>query len=375
MGTAFKTEIKGEYTTAIVYRDEETIEDYAKAQIKMLCDNEVFKDSEIRVMPDVHPGAVGVVGFTADYRDKIIPNIVGSDIGCGVTTVRVKVKRKPDFFQLDKVIRANIPMGARIHAKNSGVDLRFNCEKHLDLGKVSKSMCTLGGGNHFIEVDKDIEGNFYITVHSGSRCLGKQINDYYIAAGYALLSKRGIEVPYEMTYLDSKDDLFKEYIDDCETASIFAYLNRTNIILKICAEIGWKMVGTELINSVHNCIKPLSRIIRKGAIEAFEGQKVVIPINARDGVIIGEGKGNEDWNCSAPHGAGRVASRSDIMANHTLTEYKEAMKGIYSTSISRGTLDEAPFAYRDTKELLPYLQDTIKIDKVLKAVYNIKASR
>lgn len=372
------TTIKGKYTEAIIFRPEDEIEEYAKAQVKMLCDNEVFKDQDIRVMPDVHPGKVGVIGFTASYDDKIIPNLVGNDIGCGVTCAHVTMKRKPDFNQLDKVIKANIPMGIAINKNyySNYNSYNFKCEKHLNLSRVGAAMCSLGGGNHFIELDKDMDGEYYITVHTGSRYLGKAINDYYVSEGARLLKQKGInDIPYEMTYLDSTDKIFCDYISDVQEAIRFAFMNRMTIITRICSEIGWKVDGTEIINSVHNFIERKSRIIRKGAIEAYKDFECVIPINAKDGVLICEGKNNFDWNCSAPHGAGRIASREDVVSHHTVSEFKKCMDGIHCSSINKDTLAEAPFAYREIRDILPYLTDTVKIKKRLLPVYNIKSGR
>ena len=373
------TTIKGKYTEAIIFRPEDEIEEYAKAQVKMLCDNEVFKDQDIRVMPDVHPGKVGVIGLTASYYDKIIPNLVGNDIGCGVTCAHITMKRKPDFNQLDKVIKANIPMGTAINKNvyyKDFVPYEFKCRNHLNLSRVNASMCSLGGGNHFIELDKDMEGEYYMTVHTGSRYLGKAINDYYVSEGAKLLKQRGItDIPYELTYLESRDRIFFDYINDVQEAVKFAFMNRMTIITRICSAIGWKVDGAEIINSVHNFIEPVSGIIRKGAIQAYEDLECVIPINAKEGVLICEGKSNFDWLCSAPHGAGRIASREDVVSHHTVSEFKKCMDGIYCSSINKDTLAEAPFAYREMRDILPYLTDTVKIKKRLLPVYNIKAGR
>ena len=244
------TTIKGKYTEAIIFRPEDEIEEYAKAQVKMLCDNEVFKDQDIRVMPDVHPGKVGVIGLTASYYDKIIPNLVGNDIGCGVTCAHITMKRKPDFNQLDKVIKANIPMGTAINKNvyyKDFVPYEFKCRNHLNLSRVNASMCSLGGGDHFIELDKDMEGEYYMTVHTGSRYLGKAINDYYVSEGAKLLKQRGItDIPYELTYLESRDRIFFDYINDVQEAVKFAFMNRMTIITRICSAIGWKVDGAEI---------------------------------------------------------------------------------------------------------------------------------
>ena len=364
--------VEGKYTSAKVFSN--TAEDYALAQIKMLCDNEVFKDCKIRVMPDVHPGVVGPIGFTSTVGDKIMPMVVGNDIGCGITIDKIESKKKIEFQKLDKVIRENIPSGDK---KRDKTDYRFPpikdfyCKSAIDSIKVDRSIGTLGGGNHFIEMDVDDEGNYYLAVHSGSRYLGQAVTDYYLREGQKYLKAKGIEVPYELTWLEG--ELMEQYLHDVKQTIMFAHLNRC-IILDII-EREMKLKGITSFDSNHNYIgKSVEGLtIRKGAIGSYTDLDVIIPINMKDGIILGVGKGNPDWNYSAPHGAGRIMSRQDVKSNFTINQFKSEMRGIYCSCIGRDTLDEAPFAYRGIEEIKEAISDTVEIKKILKPVYNFKA--
>ena len=229
------------------------------------------------------------------------------------------------------------------------------------------SLGTLGFVNHYIEIDVDDEKNYFLCVHSGSRHLGKEIAEFYLTEGQKILKKRGENVPYELTYL--KGDLMKNYLSDLEIVQEFAFLNRKIILEEICKGMKWKI--EEIFNCTHNYVE--EKILRKGAISAKSGEVVMIPVNMRDGVIFGRGKDNLEWNNSAPHGAGRILKRTEVKNNHTLSEFKSAMKGIYSTSISKDTLDESPFAYRKIEDILPVIGDTVEVEKILKTIYNFKA--
>lgn len=229
------------------------------------------------------------------------------------------------------------------------------------------SLGTLGFGNHYIEIDVDDEKNYFLCVHSGSRHLGKEIAEFYLTEGQKILKKRGENVPYELTYLEG--DLMKNYLSDLEIVQEFAFLNRKIILEEICKGMKWKI--EEIFNCTHNYVE--EKILRKGAISAKSGEVVMIPVNMRDGVIFGRGKGNLEWNNSAPHGAGRILKRTEVKNNHTLSEFKSAMKGIYSTSISKDTLNESPFAYRKIEDILPVIGDTVEVEKILKTIYNFKA--
>ena len=365
--------VNGVYTSAKIFTD--TIEDYALAQIQMLCDNEALENSTIRIMPDVHPGKVGTIGFTSTVGKRVLPNVVGIDVGCGVTLTKLKQK-KTEFGRLDKVIRENVPCGfgvrKRPHRFSQAFDfLQLHCAEHVNIEKAELSLGTLGGGNHFLELDQDEDGNLYAAVHSGSRRLGKEVTEYYLAEGQRELKKRGISVPYEMTYLEGV--LLEKYLQDIRVVQEFAELNRYAILDELARGMNWKI--QERIESVHNYIDDAgdNMILRKGAVSAKEGEPVIIPINMRDGILLGVGKGNADWNYSAPHGAGRKMKREEVKTRFTVSQFKAEMKGIYSSCIGKGTLDEAPFAYRNLKEIEGQLGDTVEIRKRIIPVYNFKA--
>lgn len=365
--------IKGNYAEAVVYTDD--IEEYAKAQIQLICDNEISKDTDVRVMPDVHPGKVGPIGLTMTLGERVIPNLLGVDIGCGMLMAKVRTKGL-EFQKLDKVIRENVPSGFDIrqkpHPMAEEFDLcRLNCHGHINEEKAKRSLGTLGGGNHFIEIDKG-EQDTYVVIHTGSRHLGVEITENYIREGQEHLKAKDLDVPYELTWLEG--ELKEVYLHDVAVAQEYAALNRRIILREILKGMKWK--ESECTESVHNYMDVLSdgrKILRKGAISAREGQQVIIPINMRDGVIIGFGKGNMDWNESAPHGSGRKYKREDVKNNFTVSAFKAEMKGIYSSCIGAGTLDEAPFAYRDIKSILDHIRDTVVVTEILRPLYNYKA--
>ena len=369
----YMNKITGKFAEAIVYTDD--IEDYAKAQIQLICDNEVSKGSDIRIMPDVHPGKVGTIGLTMTLGDRIIPNLLGVDIGCGLLMANVRTKGL-EFQKLDKVIRENVPSGFSIrktpHLMAEDIDLtKLYCYKHINQDKALRSLGTLGGGNHFIEVDKGDSGN-YVVIHTGSRHLGMEITEYYIRQGQEELKKMDEDVPYELTWLEG--ELKNQYLHDVRVGQEYAELNRKIIMREILKGMKWK--EKDRWESVHNYIDELSDgrlILRKGAISARENQPVIIPINMRDGVIIGTGKGNVDWNESAPHGSGRKYKREDVKKQFTVSSFKSEMKGIYSTCIGEDTLDEAPFAYRSIEDIMDNIRDTVEVAEVIKPVYNYKA--
>lgn len=365
--------VDGVYTSAKIFTD--TIEEYALAQIQMLCDNEAFRGSRIRIMPDVHPGKVGTIGFTATVGERILPNVVGIDIGCGITLARIKQK-KVEFQKLDKVIRENIPSGfsnrKKPHRFSSDFDFtELFCSDAINTRKAELSIGTLGGGNHFIEMDKDESGNLYVAIHSGSRHLGKEVTEYYLNKGQKHLTEKGIRIPYELVYLEGewKD----KYLTDVHLVQNFAALNREAILDELAKGIKWKVEA--VFSSVHNYIdlSGTEPILRKGAVSAKPGENVVIPVNMRDGILIGEGCGNLEWNYSAPHGAGRLMKREDVRSKYTVSQFKTEMKGIYCSCIGKSTLDEAPFAYRGIEEIREAVKDTVQVQKILKPVYCYKA--
>lgn len=365
--------IDGTYASAKIFAD--TAEDYALAQIRQLCSLEAFAGCKIRVMPDVHPGKVGTIGFTATAGPKLLPNVVGVDIGCGITLAKLKQK-KAEFQKLDTVIRENIPSGFQIRKKAhrfSGEarleDLK--CRRHIHMEKALLSLGTLGGGNHFIEIDKDDEGVLYAAIHSGSRHLGKEVAEYYLREGQNYLKGLGAQVPYELTYLEGS--LREDYLHDMQVLQEFASLNRGIILDELERGMKWKV--QEVFSSVHNYVdvSHSTPILRKGAVSAREGERVILPVNMRDGILLGVGLGNEDWNYSAPHGAGRLIKRDSVKHKFTVSDFKAEMKGIYCSCIGKDTLEEAPFAYRSLEELKGQIADTVEIQQRLRPVYNYKA--
>lgn len=403
-------EITGNFCTAKIFID--TVEDTAKEQIKTLCDQSFTEGCKIRIMPDVHAGASCVIGFTANLGRKVIPNIVGVDIGCGMLTVDLGFC-DIDFHKLDSVIRENVPSGMNVH---EGRIVRFSllqqlfCYRELkDAKRLERSIGTLGGGNHFIEIDVDDEGRKYLVIHSGSRNLGKQVAEHYqkmaveihrgveeywaerdrIIAEYKAEGRRkeieatlkelrkafqlkASDVPEELCYLEGK---YRDmYLHDMKICQQFAELNRYMMAKIIVSELFSKDIEDfEHFETVHNYIDMQSDIIRKGAVSAKKGEKLLIPINMRDGSLICIGKGNEDWNCSAPHGAGRLFSRNTAKATFTVEQFKESMEGIFSTCVGDSTLDESPMAYKNMDDIVNNITPTATIIKVIKPLYNFKA--
>lgn len=397
----------------------ENIEEEAKEQINLLLNQEPFKDCKVRIMPDVHAGKGCVIGFTANLGDKVIPNIVGVDIGCGMLCVELG-KMDLDLEKLDKVINKNIPAGRNIREQKLINFDKINdlyCLRELkETKKFNRAIGTLGGGNHFIEVDADEEGNKYLVIHTGSRNLGKQVADYYqnlaieLCSGKEEMFKRKeeiiktykeqgrkseiqralkeleaeykqnkLELPNELCYLTGK---YREmYLHDMEICQEYASLNRLQIAkmilinyfdLTYIPEI-YPSIMSDSFETIHNYISFKDNIVRKGAIRANEGERVIIPINMRDGSIIAVGQGNEDWNNSAPHGAGRLMSRRKAKETFNLEEFKKSMADIYSTSVLEETIDEAPFAYKPMQEIIENIKDTVEIEKIIKPIYNFKA--
>lgn len=369
--------IEGIYTSATIFstNDENGIEEYALAQLKNLCDNKAFQNCKIRVMPDVHPGKVGTIGFTSTLGERILPNVIGVDIGCGMTLAKIKGKTK-EFQKLDTVIRENVPSGFHIRKKAHHKALSFNlssllCYKHIHEEKALHSLGSLGSGNHFIELGEDEEKNTYLVVHSGSRHLGYEVTEFYLKEGEKYLKNLGIKLPYELTYLEG--DLKDAYLHDLKIVQSFANLNREIMVDEIAKGMKWKII--EKISSIHNYIDFESNppILRKGAISAKKGEPVIIPINMKEGILLGKGLGNEEWNQSAPHGAGRIMNRESVSSHFTVSDFKKEMQGIYSCCINKDTLDEAPFAYRTLSSIREAIAETVQIDTILKPIYNFKA--
>lgn len=388
------------------------IEDKAKEQIDLLLEQEAFKDCKIRIMPDVHAGAGCVIGFTGNLGDKVIPNIVGVDIGCGMLCVGLG-DIDLDLEELDKVIRESVPSGMNVHNEIPIPTFflgHLKCYKELKNKDnwLEKSMGTLGGGNHFIEIDVDEDNNKYLVIHTGSRNLGKQVAEIYQnkAIEYCSYKKEMQEekqkiikeykeqgkekeiqqalieinkkyegktkLPKDLCYLE--DDLKEDYLYDMEICQQFATINRETIAGEIIARMGLMLCVENYFHTVHNYINFMDNIVRKGAISAKKGEKVLIPMNMRDGCIIGIGKGNDDWNQSAPHGAGRIMSRNQARETLNIDDYKESMKDIYTTSVNEETIDEAPMVYKPMQEIIDCIGDTVEIIKIIKPIYNFKAS-
>ena len=395
------------------------IEQEAKSQIDLLLEQEPFKNCKVRIMPDVHAGKGCVIGFTADLGDKVIPNIVGVDIGCGMLCVNLG-KEELDLEKLDKVINEHIPAGRNIREQKLINFDKINdlyCLRELkETKKFNRAIGTLGGGNHFIEVDQDEDSNKYLVIHTGSRNLGKQVADYYqdlaiqLCSGKEEMFKRKEdiiktykeqgrkqeiqkalkeleaeykqnkpEIPNELCYLTGK---YREmYLHDMKICQEYASLNRLQIAKMILINYFdltyipemYPPIMENSFETIHNYISFEDNIVRKGAIRANKGERVIIPINMRDGSIIAVGKGNEDWNNSAPHGAGRIMARHKAKEKFKLEEFKESMKDIYSTSVVEETIDEAPFVYKSMQEIIDNIKDTVEIEKIIKPIYNFKA--
>lgn len=376
--------IKGAYNSAQIFTTnskETAIDQYAISQLQMICNQESSRGCRIRVMPDVHPGKVGTIGLTMTIGDKIIPNLIGIDIGCGMTLAQIKGK-KTEYQKLDTVIRDCIPSGFSIRTKAHRFAGEFDfdtlrCAKHIRTDNALLSLGSLGGGNHFIEADKDDDGNLYIVIHTGSRHLGKEVTEYYLNEGQKYLKANGIEVPYEITWLEGA--LMEDYLHDLQVVQQFASLNREIILDELVKGMKWKILDS--YECIHNYVDASpetldtfgSSMLRKGAISAKAGEKVIIPINMRDGILLGTGLGNAEWNCSAPHGSGRIMKREEVKNHFTVSSFKSEMKGIYSSCIGKGTLDEAPFAYRSLGDITDVIGETVTIDRIIRPVYNFKA--
>lgn len=366
-------EIKGKYNTAIVFTG--NVEETAIGQIETLCNQEFVEESIIRVMPDVHAGAGCTIGTTMTIVDKVVPNLVGVDIGCGIEVIRLKDK-KIDLCELDDLIYERIPSGFNIrdkeHGFNEEIDLNLlKCRDKMNLNRARKSIGTLGGGNHFIEVNKDSEDNLYLVVHSGSRHLGHQAATFYQKEAFKDLKReRKTDMPRDLAYVYG--DMFNDYLHDMKIIQRYADLNRKAMIHEIAKGMGLKLLSQ--FTTIHNYIDTDSMILRKGAVSAKRGQVLLIPINMRDGSLICIGKGNPDWNYSAPHGAGRIMSRRQAKATFTLNQFKETMDGIYTTSVNRDTLDECALAYKPMEEIIENVGDTVDIIEIMRPIYNFKAA-
>ena len=391
----------------------ENIEPEALNQIYTLIKQPAFSECKVRIMPDVHAGAGCVIGFTADLGDKVIPNIVGVDIGCGMLTTQIPADVGTiDLKNLDKAIGNNVPAGRNVRDEIINFEEleELHCFHQLkNIEWIRRSLGTLGGGNHFIEVDTDSKGVNYLVIHTGSRNLGKQVAEIYqkiaiedmqgtdkleteiqkLVKEYKRSGRRkeiqhGIDelkrkwkpdklgIPKELCYLTGEHR--KQYLHDMKICQEFARINRRCIQSTIFYTMNWTLQRNTWFDTIHNYIDHDTNIVRKGAISARHGEKVLIPMNMRDGCIIAFGKGNEDWNCSAPHGAGRIMSRSKAKENISLEEFEKSMNGIYTTSVQKSTIDESPMAYKPPKEIIDNIKDTVEIVDIIKPINNFKAS-
>lgn len=396
-------EVNGKYNQAKIFTD--VVDQASITQVIELCNQEFTAGSRIRLMPDIHAGAGCTIGTTMTITDKIVPNLVGVDIGCGMETVRLREDHL-ELQKLDKLIYEKIPSGfdirARPHRYLEQIELgELCCAHHVDLSRAEKSIGTLGGGNHFIEVDRDDEGRLYVVVHSGSRHLGVEVAKYYQEEGYKILNRtddgsiqRLVEemkaagrekdiqkelkklknlkqtaVPQQLAYVEGP--LFEQYIHDMKLVQHFAALNRQAMMDEIVK--GMKLHVEEQFTTIHNYIDTDTMILRKGAVSAKAGERLLIPINMRDGSLLCVGRGNEDWNFSAPHGAGRLMSRAQAKQSFTVSEFKKQMEQVYTTSVSRATLDECPMAYKGMQDILDNIGPTAQVEKIIKPIYNFKA--
>lgn len=396
-------EVNGKFNSAKIYTD--VVDEASISQVIELCNQEFTSGSRIRLMPDIHAGAGCTIGTTMTIADKVVPNLVGVDIGCGMETIKVR-ETHIELQRLDRLIYERIPSGFNIrnkyHKYAEQIDLSgLCCAEHVDLLRAKKSIGTLGGGNHFIEVDRDDEGQLYVVVHSGSRHLGKEVATYYQEEGYKALNhtdndsiqkliadlkasgrQKNIQkeikrlkrleqtnIPRALAYVSGK--LFEQYIHDMKLVQRFAELNRQAMIDEIVK--GMKLHVEEQFTTIHNYIDTDTMILRKGAVSAKVGERLLIPINMRDGSLICVGKGNKEWNYSAPHGAGRLMSRAQAKQSFTVSEFKKQMAEIYTTSVSSATLDECPMAYKDMASIVDNIGPTAEIVKVIKPIYNFKA--
>lgn len=392
-------ELTGKHNSCKVFTD--NIDNETISQIMTLLNQEFVKENKIRIMPDTHAGAGCVIGTTMTLTDKVVPNLVGVDIGCGMYAVKLS-ETNADFNKLDNIIRTYIPSGFDIHEHPISMSNADKIYAPIDVDKAYQSLGTLGGGNHFIEVDRDANGHLWLVVHTGSRHLGLEVCKYYQDLAWKKIKNNGIEdkiketvarlkaegkqheientikiirmqagpIPKDLCYVEDKD--FENYIHDMKLTQEHAAINRETIVNQIVNHMDWHII--DQFETIHNYIDIDNMILRKGAVSAQKGEKLIIPMNMRDGSLVCIGKGNPDWNYSAPHGAGRIMSRSQAKELVTLEEFTESMEGIFSTSVGTSTIDEAPQVYKPMFEIIENVQDTVDIIDIIKPVYNFKAN-
>lgn len=392
--------IKGKYSDAKVFT--QNIDDMTVAQIEGFLNEEVTHNANVRIMPDCHAGVGAVIGTTMKVTERVIPNLVGVDIGCGMLCVEIQ-KQDIDFAKLDGTIRASVPSGQSIRSSAHPFIGHIELEKVLapfSEETAVHSLGTLGGGNHFIEMNEAEDGRTFLVIHSGSRHLGAKVANYHQKNAVESLStdKEGLDgliaqlkregrhkeihtaiksykstlpdVPKDLAYLQGA--LMENYFNDLQIAQEYAKWNRAAMVQVLLEEMNFKEIGR--IDTVHNYIDLEHMILRKGAISARKDEMVLIPINMRDGSLLAKGKGNDDWNQSGPHGAGRILSRTKAKQVLQLGDFTDTMKGVYTTSVNQDTIDESPFAYKTMQEIIHNTQDTIEIQSILKPLYNFKAA-
>ena len=393
-------ELQGKYNSCKVFTDNcdnETI-----SQILELLNQESMKDNKIRIMPDTHAGKGCVIGTTMTLKDKVIPNLVGVDIGCGMYAIKLE-ETEINCEKLDEVIRKYVPSGFDVHDLPIATSNANKILAPINMDRAMQSLGTLGGGNHFIEVDRGSDGKLWLVIHTGSRHLGIEVCNHYQELAYkklsssqfkemaaetiarlkaegrqseiekelkALRSKMGPTIPKDLCYVEGED--FDNYIHDMKLAQEHAAINREVIANQIIDHMDWHI--EEVFQTIHNYIDIDNMILRKGSVSAQEGETLIIPMNMRDGSLICKGKGNPDWNYSAPHGAGRIMSRGKAKEAVKMADFEESMKGIYTTSVSQSTIDESPFVYKPMQEIIDNIGDTVKIVDIIKPIYNFKAS-
>jgi RNA-splicing ligase RtcB len=407
--------LNGKYAMAKIFTN--NVESTAISQLMTLLNQPFVEGAKIRIMPDTHAGAGCVIGTTMTLTDKVVPNLVGVDIGCGMLAIKLKEKRI-DLPAFDSVVRKYVPSGGDVHENENANRTSLVVEDLRCFGKQGarirpdlayKSVGTLGGGNHFIELDRDKDGNIWLVIHTGSGHLGIEGCNFYQNAGYQVLKdkinggtrqekrnaliaqlkaegrhaeidracktweknyqEKNPSVPYELAYVEG--ELFDDYIHDMDMVQKHAACNRSEIARLILKHA--KLHEVERFETVHNYIDVENMILRKGAVSACEGERLLIPINMRDGSLICIGKGNPDWNSSAPHGAGRLMSRADAKESICMADFEEAMQGIYTTCVNKGTIDESPMAYKPIDEIIENIADTVDIVDIIKPIYNFKA--
>ena len=386
--------LQGKRNSAIIFADK--IDKQTKTQISELLREEAYADSKIRIMPDTHSGKNVAVGTTMTVKNRIAPSLVGVDIGCGMEVVFLK-EQELDLEKLDRVIHSLIPSGAKIqNSPIASFDFdNLRCKDNVNLERALRSIGTLGGGNHFIEVDRTEGGELVLVIHSGSRQLGSDVATYYQDQAYRYQCKKQRKRARQSYYDDAdaagfirqkssssavnvkretailEGSLLEEYLNDLDIVVSFADLNRQTMAKIICDNMG--LAITDRFSCIHNYIDTEYMILRKGAISARLGERVIIPLNMRDGALLGTGKGNPEWNFSAPHGAGRACSRTDAKYAFTVEEFKREMEGIYTTTATEGSIDECPMAYKAPLRIFEFIGETVSDYEIIKPIYNFKS--